>query len=75
MTREQVEQALDSGRLEIHMKTDRWWKCRRNGKTKLWKTMPDRFRIPIKYGFRFYGAIDEEDLMFWEREHYWRIVP
>ena len=25
---------------------------RRNGGTKLWKTRPDEFRVPVKYGIR-----------------------
>ena len=27
-------------------------RARRNGKTKTWKTRPDRFKIPVKYGLR-----------------------
>lgn len=30
---------------------------RRNGQTQLWKTRPDDFRIPVKYGLRDCGAI------------------
>lgn len=26
--------------------------CRRNGATKLWKTRPNDFRIPVKYGLK-----------------------
>ena len=32
----------------IKLKIYRW---RVNGKCKLWKTMPDRFQLPIKHGF------------------------
>jgi len=32
----------------------RW---RRNGRTQLWKTRPDAFRIPVKFGLRDYGYI------------------
>lgn len=31
------------------VRIERW---RRNGATKLWKTRPDDFRVPIKYGMR-----------------------
>jgi hypothetical protein len=37
-------------------RTERW---RRNGATKLWKTRPDEFRIPVKYGLRDYSYITE----------------
>ncbi len=32
---------------------------RRNGKTQVWKTRPDEFRVPIKHGLHAYGAITE----------------
>jgi len=31
---------------------------RRNGRTKTWKTRPDQFSIPVKYGLHSYGRID-----------------
>lgn len=34
---------------------------RRNGRTKLWKTRPDDFEVPIKHGLRNYGYIDEDN--------------
>lgn len=37
--------------------TGRRW--RRNGKTKLWKTRPQEFRIPVKFGLYAYGYITE----------------
>lgn len=65
----QIEQALDQGRLfclmsgrhDLHTAT-RYWRCRRNGKTRLWKTRPDNFLIPVKAGFRATGAITQEHL-------------
>lgn len=30
---------------------------RRNGQTQTWKTMPERFRVPVKYGLYQYGEI------------------
>ena len=30
---------------------------RRNGATQTWRTRPDDFRIPVKYGMRSYGSI------------------
>jgi hypothetical protein len=55
------EQALDAGQLFIAMRSGAWWQCRRNGQTKTWKRSPNRFYIPIKYGFRGYHAITETD--------------
>ena len=37
----------------------RW---RVNGKTKLWKTRPKEFRIPIKRGLREYFNLDHDNL-------------
>jgi hypothetical protein len=34
---------------------------RRNGATKTWKTRPLAYRVPVKYGYRGYGAITEHD--------------
>jgi len=41
--------------------------CRRwkvNGKVKLWKTMPHRVRIPVKYGLSVYSYITEDILEY-----------
>lgn len=37
-------------------RSNRW---RRNGKTQTWKTRPDEFRVPVKFGLRGYGNITE----------------
>ncbi len=47
-----VEQALQSGAIWAQMANGRWWRVRRNGATKTWKTRPGEFRIPIKAGLR-----------------------
>ena len=39
--------------------------ARRNGKTQTWRTRPGEFRIPIKIGFRGYGAITHDDSADW----------
>ena len=36
----------------------RW---RVNGKTKTWKTMPDRFQVPLKHGLYDFGYLDEKN--------------
>lgn len=35
---------------------------RRNGKTQLWKTRPDDFRIPVKRGLYEYGEITPHNM-------------
>ena len=64
ITRHNVDELLDSGRLEIAMKSGRWWRLRRNGATRRWKTDPERVRVPVKAGLRVYDVIAtyEKDL-------------
>lgn len=59
------EQAVNENNREFHSDTrngihiakcDRW---RRNGKTQAWKTRPDEFKIPVKFGLYGYGYITE----------------
>lgn len=56
MTRAEFEAALDAGILEIQEVTlkgeVKWYRCRRNGRTRTWKRDPSRFIIPVKYKFR-----------------------
>jgi len=35
--------------------------CRRNGKTQVWKTRPNNFKIPVKYGLFEYFYITQEN--------------
>jgi hypothetical protein len=41
-------------------------RVRRNGRTKLWKTKPERFQIPVKHGLYSYGYITNENAGEWE---------
>lgn len=58
------EQATDSKNTEFHSSVwhnkdgscERW---RRNGQTKTWKTMTERFILPVKYGLRSYNGITD----------------
>lgn len=34
---------------------------RRNGQTKVWKTYPDEFRVPVKFGLRTYHYITQDN--------------
>jgi hypothetical protein len=61
-TRETIEKALDAGRIEVLMATGRWWKARRSGMTKTWKTRPYEFRIPIKMGLREHSCINQDNM-------------
>lgn len=58
----EIESFLDSGSLEVEMRSGRYWQIRRNGQTKTWKRDPERFRIPFKCGLRTTGAIESLDL-------------
>lgn len=42
-------------------KTMRTVTCRRNGQTKVWKTRPGHFSIPVKYGMYEYSYITHEN--------------
>lgn len=63
LDRQDIELALRSGKLFVAMANGKWWQARKNGATKLWKTRPDHFRIPIKAGLRVYGAITHDSDM------------
>lgn len=39
----------------------------RNGRTQTWRTRPDNFRIPVKYGLRSYGQITESEAHLFHR--------
>ncbi len=62
MTRDQFEIALDTGRVRVRMSNGNLWSCRRNGRTQTWKTRPNDFRIPIKYGFKEYGQVTQDSI-------------
>lgn len=62
LTRQQLETALDGGKLFVEMSNGRFWRARRNGRTQTWKRDPGKFRIPIKMGLRNYGELTPRDL-------------
>jgi hypothetical protein len=62
--RADIEQALNAGQLFVAMGKNSaeqpiYWQLRRNGRTQTWKREPNRFYIPVKYGYRGYATIDE----------------
>jgi hypothetical protein len=61
MTLQEIEQALDAGRIFARMTNKAEWRVRRNGATKLWRTRPGDFRIPVKAGFHVCGYITPEN--------------
>ena len=63
ITRETIDQLLDQGQIEIAMASGKWWRIRRNGATRRWKRDASRIHVPIKYGFKFCGAITETDFL------------
>ena len=55
-----MEQALDATVFHsvVNGKCKRW---RRNGATKLWKTRPTEYRIPVKFGLKAFDYITDRD--------------
>lgn len=63
MELQQIEAALDSGKILVRVYNGNLWSVRRNGKTQTQVKKPGEFRIPIKYGYRGYGAITQHDVV------------
>lgn len=40
-------------------------RCRATGKCKTWKTRPDEFKLPVKYGLYHSFYINEENAYCW----------
>ena len=57
------EQALDRGDIWALMRNGRYWRLRRNGQTKLWKTWPMEFRIPVKAGLKSCGGMTHTSII------------
>ena len=56
-TRAEAEALLDAGKLYVKMNNGRYWRARRSGMTKTWKTRPEDFRVPFKVGLKLSGQI------------------
>jgi hypothetical protein len=63
ITRSNIDEMLNTGRIETAMRNGNWWRIRRNGATKRWKTDASRIRVPFKAGLKVYGAITEADFV------------
>jgi hypothetical protein len=78
MTREAFEAALDHGLLQTRIVSrggDKWYTCRRNGRTKTWKSDASRFEIPVK--FRLKDTMRVKSFFFYNGaiDYWFRIVP
>lgn len=62
MTLAQIESSLSSGNIEAAMRNGRFWRIRRNGTTKVWKTRPGHFQIPVKAGLKSCGYLRHDNL-------------
>ena len=67
-----IEGALERRQLWAAMRDGRYWLCRRNGATKLWKTHPDWFSIPVKAGWKACTRIDNASLVACATDNEWR---
>ena len=73
LSRETVEIALDTGNLWARMtRNGAYWRVRRNGATRTWKTRPAHYLIPFKVGFRECGRLDHDSLVAFRSNHDWR---
>lgn len=62
-TLSEIEDALAHQRLYVAGATkSRFYLCRRNGRTKTWKTRPGQFSIPVKAGFSGYICITQDNI-------------
>ena len=61
ITRENIDDLLDRGKIETAMSNFKWWRIRRNGVTKHWKRDAARIYVPFKAGLRLYGNLTEID--------------
>jgi len=65
ITREQAETAQCFGHVSLKNADGSALRARRNGKTKTWKTRPEEFRIPVKYGLKTCFYITHLDADKW----------
>lgn len=70
ITKEQAV-TLQPGKILHHTKLKRRrdglpFRCRVNGKCKTWKTRPDDWRLPVKFGLRTCFYINPSNAFLWE---------
>ena len=60
------EQAVSMANVEFHTpheRGERYNTWRRSGRTNVWKTKPDKFLVPVKFGLHRYGYVSERGLV------------
>jgi hypothetical protein len=72
-----IERLLRAGLIQgcVDQRADRWWTVRRNGQTKLWKTRPGEFQIPVKAGLKTCGCITHHCIEGGVLRRPYRIAP
>lgn len=53
---------------ENHVEGGKVYRWRRNGKTQTWKTRPDEFKVPVKYGLYQYAYITDANAHMFHTE-------
>jgi len=56
------EDVLNPQVLGFYAGNGEYW--RKNGKVKTWKTRPNDFRVPVKFGLRDFGQVDQDNLKY-----------
>jgi hypothetical protein len=67
-----IENSLYNGELWAAMRSGRYWRLRRNGKTQTWKTRPGDFRIPVKAGLKSCGEVTHRSAVALISDSNWR---
>ena len=65
LTRENCETANMFFHKEAKDARGNRFSCRRNGKTQIWKTRPDEFKIPVKRGLYSYDYLTHKNCNNW----------
>lgn len=78
MNRATFETALDAGNLQTRVilrDGDRWYDCRRNGRTQTWKRDPARFEIPVKFRLKDTMRVTSDHFNRGEVDRWFRVRP
>lgn len=67
LTRAHIESALDNGQLYWWRGADKFYLCRRIGRTQLWVTRPDEWRVPTKAMFKSYPKLNNHSTVRFHR--------
>jgi len=70
LTREKCLHLLETGQIRWLSPNGNYWQVRQNGAVKRWARTPGAYKIPVKMGIRYYGALTEYTLFDKEIEPY-----